>query len=215
MLVQGDLGLEAAARVAAKTTGRAIRGIIGPLEQVRRVRSALELDAEPVARNLEDRLFVLELDQLRVPALLESPDISFRAPAESEVEMLAGWRAEYHVEVLGAVRTPELEQRTLQEMNGWFVGNCWVLARHGVPISFTAFNAQARGIVQVGGVYTPPELRRNGYARAAVAGSLLLARERGAKRSTLFTEFDNIGAIRAYTALGYEPRGDFGLLFFR
>lgn len=79
----------------------------------------------------------------------------------------------------------------------------------------TGFSAKTRGIVQVGGVYTPPELRRNGYARAAVGASLLHERERGAKRSTLFTGSDNTGALRAYTTLGYRPIGDFELLFFR
>ena len=82
-------------------------------------------------------------------------------------------------------------------------------------MSLTGINARARGIVQVGGVYTPPALRRNGYARAAVAASLLGERERGATRSTLFTGIENAGAIRAYTTLGYEEFGEFGLLLFR
>ena len=79
----------------------------------------------------------------------------------------------------------------------------------------TGFNGKARGIVHVGGVYTPPEFRRKGYARAAVGASLLVERERGATRSTLFTGADNTGAVRAYTTLGYRAIGDFELLFFR
>ena len=114
------------------------------------------------------------------------------------------------------MRTPELEEQAFHDVNGWRLGgNSWVLTRHGVPVSYTAFNAKTRGIVQVGGVYTPPALRRNGYARAAVAASLLLAREQGFTRSTLFTSIDNDGAVRAYTTLGYRAVSDFCLLLFR
>jgi GNAT superfamily N-acetyltransferase len=217
LLVQGDLGLEAAAELATRTSRRAIKGIIGPLALVRRARSSLGLDSAPVARDFADRLFVLELARLRVPALLDDPDIAFRVPTESEVnESLGTWRAAYHEEVLGSERTPELEEQAVRAVNGWRrAERCWVLTRRGVPVSFTALNASTRGIVQVGGVYTPPALRRNGYARAAVAGSLLLARERGATRSTLFTNVENDGAIRAYTTLGYEAIGEFGLLLLR
>jgi len=217
VLVQGGLGLEEAARTATKATGRAVNGIIGPLPLVHRTRAALGLDEAPVARCLEDRLFVLELSALVVPALLDDPDIAFRVPTESEAkEPLAAWRAAYHEEVLGAVRTPELEAQAFHDVNGWRLGgNSWVLTRHGAPVSYTAFNAKTHGIVQVGGVYTPPALRRNGYARAAVCASLLLAREQGFTRSTLFTNVENDGAVRAYTTLGYRAVGDFCLMLFR
>jgi uncharacterized protein len=68
--------------------------------------------------------------------------------------------------------------------------------------------------VQVGGVFTPPARRGHGYARAAVAASLALARARGAQRSVLFTAATNQAARRAYTALGHESIGDFGLVLF-
>jgi predicted GNAT family acetyltransferase len=68
--------------------------------------------------------------------------------------------------------------------------------------------------VQVGGVYTPPELRGRGYARAVVAASLLAARDAGVERSILFTGQDNDFARRAYLALGYEVVGEYGIAFF-
>jgi uncharacterized protein len=217
VLVQGELGLAEAARLATKTSGRPVKGIIGPLALVYGTRSALGLDDAPVARALDDRLFVLELERLRVPALLGAAGIEFRSPTDSEVtSVLVAWRAAYHAEVLGALPSPELQARALGEMESLHrAKRCWVLARSGVPVALTGFNATTHGVVQVGGVYTPPELRKNGYARSALAGSLLLAREQGYTRSTLFTSVDNAGAVRAYTALGYEAVGDFALLLFR
>jgi predicted GNAT family acetyltransferase len=74
------------------------------------------------------------------------------------------------------------------------------------------FNARLPDMVQVGGVYTPPEARGRGYARTAVALCLRAARERGVRRAILFTGEDNIPAIRAYRALGFERIGDFAIV---
>ncbi len=78
----------------------------------------------------------------------------------------------------------------------------------------TGFNAEALGVVQVGGVWTPPSLRGRGYGRAVVAGSLLARYAEGARRSLLFTSPDNVGAQRAYTALGYRQTGEYGMWLF-
>jgi predicted GNAT family acetyltransferase len=61
-------------------------------------------------------------------------------------------------------------------------------------------------------VYTPPELRGRGFARAAVAASLLEARAEGAARAVLFTSSG--AAARAYEALGFVRAGSFGLVLF-
>jgi predicted GNAT family acetyltransferase len=89
-----------------------------------------------------------------------------------------------------------------------------VAEAQGRPVAFTGFNAALPDVVQVGGVYTPPFGRARGFARAAVAGSLLHARDRGAVRAVLFTDVDNAPAQRAYRALGFEPVGDWGLVRF-
>jgi predicted GNAT family acetyltransferase len=67
-------------------------------------------------------------------------------------------------------------------------------------------------IVQLGGIYTPPRLRGRGYARAAVAASLLEARRRGAERAVLFTATPN--AERCYAAVGFRRVGDYALVLF-
>jgi len=59
-------------------------------------------------------------------------------------------------------------------------------------------------------VWTPPALRGRGYARCAVAGSLLEARAGGARRAILFTS--SASAARAYEALGFTRAGEYGLL---
>jgi predicted GNAT family acetyltransferase len=66
--------------------------------------------------------------------------------------------------------------------------------------------------VQVGGVWTPPEFRRRGYARCAVAASLLEVRAQRAVRAILFA--NDRWACRAYEALGFYAIGDYGLVLF-
>ena len=81
----------------------------------------------------------------------------------------------------------------------------------GTIVATTAFNAHIPGMAQVGGVYTPPALRGRGYARCAVAGSLLDARLDGsAERAILFTP--NPAAARAYEAIGFRRSGDYALV---
>ena len=216
VILQGDAGLEAAACRAVELSGRAVRGLIGPWSLVLRARTGLGLDPTTTTHDGQELLFALSLDVLRRPSLLQQPELVVRAPSEAETtRVLAGWRVDYMVETLGSKRSPELEAAALENMQGnRKAGLLWVLARGDELVAMTSFNASARGIVQVGGVYTPPGLRSRGYARAAVAGSLQCARERGAVRSILFTAEYNQAARRCYTSLGYEVIGDFGLVLF-
>jgi predicted GNAT family acetyltransferase len=92
-------------------------------------------------------------------------------------------------------------------------GNAWIAIEGGRPVSLSAFNAALPDIVQLGGIYTPPELRGRGYARAAVAASLLAAKQRGVARAVLFTS--NPSAARSYEAVGFQRLGDFGLVLLR
>ena len=76
----------------------------------------------------------------------------------------------------------------------------------------TAFNATLPDCVQVGGVFTPPELRGRGHGRAVVAASLEIARSEGVTRSILFTDEANAPARRAYEAIGFREIGRYGIV---
>jgi RimJ/RimL family protein N-acetyltransferase len=216
VMLQGDRGVERAARHAVELSGRKVSGFIGPWSLVCRSRKAFGLDQTRAAHDGAELLFSLSLDALRVPPLLSNSDVALRAPTAAEASgVLAAWRADYQCETLGTIRTPEQEQSARRETEGWReAGSLWVLTVADEIVAMTGFNAETRGIVQVGGVFTPPARRGRGYARAAVAASLALARERGVRRSILFTAETNQAARRAYVALGYEAIGDFGLVLF-
>lgn len=217
VLVQGDRGLEQAVQRAVALSGRRVQGVIGPFELTQRARSALDANDWPTLTDKQDGLYSLELAQLRVPPLLNRSGIVCRRPTDAEIaDPLAAWRVEYLIENLGYARSPELTELAREDLrNLQQEGRAWVLLDREHLVAYTGFNTRTRGIAQVGGVWTPPELRSRGYGRAVVAGSLLAEREIGTTRSVLFTAHSNVPALRAYHALGYEALGDFGLVLFR
>lgn len=216
VMLQGDAGLEAAVVEAVAVSGRPVQGLIGTWALVSRARRALGLAEKRARHDGREVLFSLPLERLREPQVLAREDVALRVPTLAEaIGLLSEWRVAYEVETLGSKRDAAVERAARAAMEGWLGrGLVWVLTCEAEIVSMTGFNAVARGVVQVGGVYTPPALRARGYGRAAVAASLKQARDQGATRSVLFTAEKNLAAQRAYTALGYQVAGDFGLVLF-
>lgn len=197
------------APLSAALAGLTVRGAIGPATSVRPVLQALGLAGLPTRIDEDEPGMALNLVDLQRPdlhgAVLAPLTANLRPTADS-------WRAAYHLEVLG---TPELEAapRAAKEIDRYLAADSHrVLLRDGVPVAMTGFNATLPGIVQVGGVYTPPALRGRGHARLAVALHLAEARANGVTRAVLFAA--SPAAARAYTAIGFQPNGSFALVLF-
>lgn len=199
------------ARAAVAQTNRALLGILGVSAEVETARQALAPEAKVAVDDTQD-LFALDLAQLKAPAGVTD---RVRAPRSNEVATLVEWRRAYSIEALRDFDGPELRARCRQEvMSSILEGRQWVLEVDGEMVACAAFNARLPDCVQVGGVYTPVELRGRGYARQVVGGALQLAQAEGVERSVLFTSRGNDPARRAYEALGYEIVGDYHMLFF-
>lgn len=202
------------ARACVRLSGRAVTGLSGPLEQVQAARAALGIDSADLALDGAEGLFALDLSELVVPQALADGSVVCRAPRAEERDTLCAWRMAYDIEVLGATDSEEHRRRASGFLDAQISkGEAWVAISDRVPVSLSAFNASLPDIVQLGGIYTPPGFRGRGFARAAVAASLLAARERGASRAVLFT--DSPSAVRAYAALGFRRIGDYSLLLLR
>lgn len=196
--------------VALAASGRPVKGFVGPATDVTRARAQLRLvDAEA---NLEETevLYRLDLVDLCVPDALTTGAVRGRRATLDDLPLLTAHRIAFSIEALGM---PEAEARKVRfgeglgrsiERGRWFV-----LEADGEVVSVSAFNAETEDRVQIGGVFTPTELRSRGYGRAVVAASLLDARERGVTGSVLFTPHSNRAAQRSYEALGYESAGDY------
>jgi GNAT superfamily N-acetyltransferase len=203
------------ARACIEWSGRAVTGLSGPLDQVRNVRSALGMDDVKPQMEGYEWLYALDLQELIIPKIHSDGTVMCRPPRSEERDTLCAWRAAYDIETLGATDSEETRQRAARFLDVQIAdGDVWVAVKNdGALVSLSAFNATLPDIVQLGGIYTPPEHRGRGFARAAVAESLLEARRRGASRAVLFT--NNPSAARSYEAVGFRRVGDYALILFR
>lgn len=189
--------------------GRFAMGIAGEARMARAGLSALGLDRARMRLAEDEPHYLLELAALKVP---DCTGMTLVAPDASDRRLLHDWRIAYHVETLG---TPQAEAARAAErdLDGWLSRDAIrILLRDGVPVSMSGLNATAGDIVQVGGVFTPPELRRQGLARRAVALALAEQRAAGVTRATLFAASTN--AAKAYEAIGFDRIGDYTLALF-
>ena len=216
VLVQApDRDLDDVVRLATTRSRRAVRGLVGPWGQVVAARAALSLRDRAATLESREDLFSLALDALAVPEILASARVVARRANAADLALLTDWRHDYMVEALRVEPGEGLHAASHDEIRRMIEeGSGFVLEADGERSAFSGFNARLPDVVQVGGVYTPPERRGRGYARAIVAASLLEARRNGVSRALLFTDRLNIAARRAYVALGFEPIGDYGLLMF-
>lgn len=208
--------IETLARAAVSRAGRELKGLAGPYRQVETARAALGLSGRPTAHDSAEKLYELDLAKLEVPRELAAGGLVCRAPRPDELDVVAAWRVDYCVETLGIPYSPELAATSRVEIvRLQQEGSQWIVVDRGRPVSYSAFNARLPDTVQVGGVWTPRELRGRGFGRAVVAGSLLEARSKGVRTGILFTGEDNRPARAAYEALGFRVVGDYALVIFR
>lgn len=213
VLMQAPVATSADWRAAAQLIGaRPIAGASGDAVQLRAFLDASVLSGRPARMDEDEPGFRLDLDNLVMPDNPAGFDFALRPLADAPREQMVGWRSAYLLEVLG---TPadEAARTAKADIDHYLSRDSHrVLFADGEPVAMTGFNAEVPGVVQVGGVYTPPDLRGRGYARRAVALHLADARAQGFEQAVLFAASD--AAARAYQAIGFHPAGAYALLLF-
>ncbi len=184
--------------------------IIGESTQAEVMRKAFGLTDAPTTMDDVEPLFTLSLDRLITPAINGA---MLRKPLQGDIAMLNEWGYDYLLET--GLR--EAGEATRQAVKGNVArsidaGTLRLLIRSGKPVAQTGFNAVLPDSVQIGGVYTPPEFRRNGYSRLAVAMHLAEVRKTGVKKAILFSA--NEYASRAYRGIGFEQIGHYTITIF-
>jgi predicted GNAT family acetyltransferase len=222
LLLQAPVHLRALWRAAVQASQRPIEGLIGPGDQVRAVKVALNLTDAGLKMDQPEELYSLDLNVLKVPEALRTGEVTGRRVEVQDLELLTQWRVGYEIEALGEEDTPLLWEKCRASAERAVEGrDTWILEADGQPVATSAFNTRTKEAVQVGGVWTPPELRCRGYARCVVAQSLLDARDEitatGVRepQAILFTGADNIPAQRVYEALGFRRVGDYYILLLK
>jgi predicted GNAT family acetyltransferase len=124
---------------------------------------------------------------------------------ESDSEILIQWFMEFSAEAVDSISHDEAERlvdmrlasdSSLRGLRLWEV--------NGVPVSFAGYSGPTPNGIRIGPVYTPPDLRGQGYASACVAALSQEMLDAGRKFVFLFTDLSNPTSNHIYQTIGYE-----------
>lgn len=135
-----------------------------------------------------------------------APSGSARLATLDDLDLVTQWFAVFHHEAdAQAGRPPEAEPPRIEGARDRIEeGTVWLWDVDGEAVHLTGMRPPAFGVVRIGPVYTPPEHRGRGYARAMVAEVAQRVLDAG-DRVCLYTDRDNPVSNRVYAAIGFEP----------
>jgi hypothetical protein len=89
-----------------------------------------------------------------------------------------------------------------------------IAVKNGKMVAYAGIQAYTNTINQIGSVYTAEDERGKGYCKAVVSElcERILSRN---KMPTLFVKKNNIPAVKAYSALGFEHFSDYLFIRFK
>jgi predicted GNAT family acetyltransferase len=151
-------------------------------------------------------LQAFELRVVRPPA---APPGAFRSASAADTDLLERWTIAF-AEDIGESISPQEASDTVARMLPHDDLAVW--ERDGEAVSMAAVVRRTPWSSSVAYVYTPPPLRRRGYASAVVAELSQRELDAGQSWCSLFTDAANPTSNHIYTEIGYEPRCDFRYL---
>ena len=179
----------------------AIPGVIGPVEiadHFVQTWKGLQLENSTVGMNQR----VYELRRVRMP---EQVPGEFWGAREEDVPTVAVWLQAFEEEAIGKCNDLDLERAERLVEND----NVFVWLNKGQPRAMAIKLRPIAHSVTIGGVYTPPEYRRQGYATALVAHLSQHLLDQGYQFVNLFTDLSNPTSNSIYKKIGFHPVCDF------
>jgi len=197
--VSGQAAAELARNLAA--AGRQLPGVNAAQEAADAFAAAWR-DHTGDAVTLYRRMRLFRLGQLVRPA--PGPEGEARLATERDHDLLAGWFDAFVREVGDPPRHDS--RAVVGDRLGYGGITVWEVG--GVPASIAGRTRAVVGMVRVGPVYTPPELRGRGYAGAVTAAVSQAALGAGVREVVLYTDLANPTSNALYQRLGYRPVED-------
>ncbi|MDP5217520.1 GNAT family N-acetyltransferase [Ruegeria sp. 2205SS24-7] len=197
------------ARLKPLLLDRSLIGCLGETDQVRALLMACGLQDRQMNNDSDEPLMRMDLDDLTE----QEGEGRLLPLAVASRELIESWRTAYHLEVMG---TPadQAEALARRDIESYISADTHrVLVIEDVPVAMTGFNAVCGDVIQIGGVYTPPELRQRGYAGRALHLHLAEAARSGKARAILFAASE--AAAGVYRRTGFEIIGSYSMCLFR
>jgi predicted GNAT family acetyltransferase len=115
-------------------------------------------------------------------------------------ELVAEWVVAFNEDTFGHVDPSRVAGRVTKQLARGEV----YLWEDGEPVSTAAKSRPTGGAVSIGMVYTPPHLRKRGYASSCVAALCELLLESGFEYCTLYTDLSNPTSNKIYKTIGFK-----------
>jgi predicted GNAT family acetyltransferase len=174
-------------------------GVVGPKEPVAKFAQIWPEHAEVGIRQR-----VYRASQAIIP---EGVPGEMRSYEDGDRDLVISWVEAFVDEALPEP-PPETAEEWLARSRSNRDGGLELWVDRSEPVSFAGYGGLTPNGIRVGPVYTPPELRRRGYASALTAEVTRMLLERGRKFCFLFTDLANPTSNSIYQRIGYEPVSD-------
>ncbi|MEP7033670.1 MAG: GNAT family N-acetyltransferase [Actinomycetota bacterium] len=127
-----------------------------------------------------------------------------RRATSDDRALLEMWLKEFADEALpGEESNGEQLQRSIDTRLSSAVSGFWIWEDGDIPVSLAGYSGPTTSGIRIGPVYTPPDLRRRGYASNLVAGLSRWLLDDGYKACFLYTDLANPTSNKIYTDIGY------------
>jgi predicted GNAT family acetyltransferase len=166
--------------------------------------------------NLTDARADLHMAQ-RIYALTEVRPVAgvagqMRAATEGDRDLLVAWVTAFTAEALGDDGRTEPDRFVDVRLSGQAEGRSglflWLDGVPAEPVSLVGYGGVTQSSGRIGPVYTPPPLRRRGYASALTAAVSAHLLARGRRFCFLYTDLSNPTSNKIYQDVGYRQVSD-------
>jgi predicted GNAT family acetyltransferase len=174
----------------------------GVPEQVAALTRALGFAPAQFARQDRQPLYMIELSGVIMPM---ASKLALRSPVSEDQVWLAAWMSQNYADT----GFPPPQGAKYTDLAADFIAkpDARLMCHEETPVAMSNFNARTHDMVQLGGVFVPPEHRGNGWGGAIVALHLAEARDTGIETAILFAA--SPFAARAYERIGFRRIGDY------
>ncbi|CAN5537658.1 GNAT family N-acetyltransferase [soil metagenome] len=177
-----------------------LRGVLGPKETSQAfARAWRERTGQAYRLGIAQRIY--QLEHVTPP---ENVPGELRPATQDDADLLVNWMQAFEHEAYRDDERPRRAERIVDaylssDVRGLYM---WIDQE---PVSMAGYAGPTPNGVRVGAVYTPPELRRRGYASAVTAAVSQRMLDAGRRYCFLFTDLSNPTSNSIYQRIGYQP----------
>jgi hypothetical protein len=194
--------LEAVDALVEDVADEELPGVLGPSAETQRFAEAWR-SRTGATTSIAIRERIHEADTVITPPAAPG---SMRPYSPADRELALAWTREFTAEALP--ESPPEDEETLLDRRLALRDARLVFWDDGEPVSFAGFGGATPNGIRIGPVYTPPHLRRHGYATSLVAALTASLLEGGRRFCFLYTDLANPTSNAIYARVGYRPVAD-------